>query len=112
MKELLIFPAFNRFLGKGTLSGVIGAHILSDGTMPFKLTKRIYSLVDEKDALAQAQLVLDWDRSVGPAGRQLAPEKMHGIHIGAILDGDRVMSLVTVTKVNASRSERKEVPVE
>jgi hypothetical protein len=112
VKELLVFPTFNRFLGKATLAGIIDSHISSGGTMPLKLTERMFSFLDEKNALAHAQLVLTWDQVTGPAGRELVPETMYGMHVGAILDGDRVMRLVTVTKANASRSERKEVPVD
>jgi hypothetical protein len=67
--------------------------------------------LDEQEAVAHAQLLLKLNEYTGLARSELAPEKMHGMYIGAVLDQGRVMSLVTVTKVSASQKERKEVPI-
>jgi hypothetical protein len=110
VSELVFFPAFNVFLGNGMLRGVIDRHVSGDGKMPFRLAKRMFSFLDE-EAVAHARLLLTLNKYTGPGRRELAPEKMHGMHIGAILGDDRVMSLVTVTEVRASRNERKQVPI-
>jgi hypothetical protein len=116
VKELIVFPAFNRFVKNELLDRVIDPHISSDGTMPFKLAEtsgygRIWSSLNEMEAVSHAQLLLKLDKYVGLDRSELAPEKMHSMYIGAVLDGGRVMSLVTVTQVSASQKERKEIPV-
>ena len=111
VKELIVFPSFNRFLGTGTLDDVIQSHISADGTMPVNLAKRIFSFLDEQEAVSHAELLLSLNRYASPTRKELDPEEIHGMYIGAILDGDRVISLVTVTEVRASPEESKEVPI-